>query len=61
MTMPLCPFCGASSSRHCDLEEETGGNCPWEEIEDGELVDLPDDEESAADRAYQFRREQEIL
>lgn len=27
----LCPFCGAYSPRQCDLEEETGGVCPWEE------------------------------
>lgn len=30
----LCPFCGAYSPRSCDLEEETGGFCPWEEIDD---------------------------
>lgn len=29
----LCPFCGAYSPRQCDLEEETGGVCPWEESE----------------------------
>lgn len=29
----LCPFCGAyaSSSRQCELFEESGGVCPWEE------------------------------
>lgn len=27
----LCPFCGAYSPRQCELEEETGGVCPWEE------------------------------
>lgn len=26
----LCPFCGAYSPRQCELEEETGGACPWE-------------------------------
>jgi len=26
----LCPFCGAYSPRQCELEEETGGDCPWE-------------------------------
>lgn len=27
----LCPMCGAYSSRQCELLEETGGVCPWEE------------------------------
>lgn len=27
----LCPFCGAYSRRSCELEEESGGICPWEE------------------------------
>lgn len=27
----LCPFCGAYSVRSCELEEESGGVCPWEE------------------------------
>ncbi len=26
---PLCPFCGAYSTRRCELEEEAGC-CPWE-------------------------------
>lgn len=30
----LCPFCGAYSTRSCELEEETGGSCPWEVSED---------------------------
>lgn len=29
----LCPFCGAYSTRSCDLIEEAG-TCPWEEMED---------------------------
>lgn len=28
---PLCPMCGAYSSRSCELLEESGGICPWEE------------------------------
>ena len=32
-TPRLCPFCGAYSRRACELEEETGGVCPWEESE----------------------------
>jgi hypothetical protein len=28
----LCPFCGAYSSRYCELEEEMG-SCPWEDSE----------------------------
>ncbi len=27
----ICPFCGAYSRRSCELEEESGGVCPWEE------------------------------
>ena len=30
----LCPFCGAYSTRSCELDDETGGSCPWEEIQD---------------------------
>lgn len=29
----LCPLCGSYSPRQCELEEETGGFCPWEECE----------------------------
>lgn len=29
----LCPFCGAYSARSCELMEESGGICPWEESE----------------------------
>lgn len=41
----LCPFCGAYSTRSCELLEETGGCCPWEESEPDpdELRDLRDD------------------
>lgn len=28
----LCPWCGAYSSRSCELEEEMG-SCPWEDSE----------------------------
>lgn len=27
---PLCPVCGAYSPRQCEMLEETGGECPWE-------------------------------
>lgn len=27
----ICPMCGAYSPRSCELLEETGGVCPWEE------------------------------
>jgi hypothetical protein len=30
----LCPFCGAYSTRQCELEEETDGVCPWEEMQE---------------------------
>lgn len=29
----LCPFCGAYSPKQCELEDETGGICPWEEAD----------------------------
>ena len=35
----LCPWCGAYSPRQCDLEEETGGACPWVESGDYEQPD----------------------
>jgi len=44
--MELCPFCGAYSPRRCELEEETGGICPWEEI----LDDEPDPDRLREDR-----------
>jgi hypothetical protein len=32
MGEPLCPFCGAYSTRQCELEEEMPGcSCPWED------------------------------
>ena len=27
----ICPMCGAYSPRSCELLEESGGVCPWEE------------------------------
>ena len=41
----LCPFCGAYSPRQCELEEESGGVCPWEEMQPDpdELRDMRDD------------------
>lgn len=32
MTSEICPFCGAYSTRSCELEEEMG-SCPWEDSE----------------------------
>jgi hypothetical protein len=29
----LCPACGAYSPRSCELADETGGICPWEEAQ----------------------------
>ncbi len=43
MNSPLCPFCGAYSPRSCELEEDTGGFCPWEEADDA-LADGDDDD-----------------
>lgn len=33
----LCPFCGAYSTRSCDLIEDAG-HCPWEELDDGDCA-----------------------
>lgn len=30
--MSLCPFCGAYSTRQCDLIDDAG-HCPWEEVD----------------------------
>jgi hypothetical protein len=30
----MCPNCGAANPRHCELESEAGGACPWKEAED---------------------------
>lgn len=41
----LCPWCGASSPRNCELVAETDHNCPWElsEPDPDELRDLRDE------------------
>ena len=31
----ICPWCGAYSTRSCELEEEMG-MCPWQEQQDAE-------------------------
>ena len=28
---PLCPMCGAYGPRWCELEDDSGGVCPWVE------------------------------
>jgi len=55
MTDTLCPFCGAYSPRSCELEEETGGECPWLEI----LEDEPDPDILRDDRDERRRLEKE--
>lgn len=50
---PLCPFCGAYSPRQCELEEETGGVCPWEESE-------PDPDEQLEMRRENERMERDL-
>ena len=30
----LCPFCGAYSRRACEMEDDTGGECLWDESEE---------------------------
>lgn len=46
----LCPFCGAASTRYCEIEDEDAGvECPWLEV----LDDGPDPDilrEDAEDR-----------
>lgn len=39
----LCPFCGAHSSRACELEKEMGV-CPWEESKDDEAENDEDNQ-----------------
>ncbi len=48
----LCPFCGAYSSRQCELEEETGGSCPWEESQPD-----PDDQRDQRDEDARMDRD----
>lgn len=52
---PLCPFCGAYSARQCELEDETGGECPWELSRDDE----PDPDILRDDRGERRRVERE--
>ena len=53
----LCPFCGAYSSKHCDLEEESGGICPWEESQPN-----PDDQRIENERmSRQFSDDGEVF
>ena len=37
MTDTLCPFCGSAVPHSCDLLDETGGVCPWEESDNGDM------------------------
>lgn len=47
----LCPFCGAYSTRQCELEEEMPGcSCPWED-------QLADERERDPDRLREDRDE----
>lgn len=47
----ICPFCGAYSTRSCELEEETG-SCPWEESEPD-----PDDQRDIRDEDRRMDRD----
>lgn len=48
----LCPFCGAYSSRSCELEEEMG-SCPWEDSEpDPDLLRDDAHERQRLEREY---------
>lgn len=48
----LCPWCGAYSSRSCELEEELG-SCPWEDSEPDPDI-LRDDAHERARRRREF-------
>lgn len=50
---PLCPFCGAYSTRQCELEEETDGNCPWE-LSEPDPDDLRDQRSEARAMARDY-------
>ena len=51
----LCEFCGAYSPRSCELREEMGGFCPWEEMDDE-----PDPDRMREDRDERRRLEKEL-
>jgi hypothetical protein len=53
MSDNLCPYCGSYSPRRCELDEEAGGICPWDES--GEY------EEPSPDRLREDRDERERL
>lgn len=40
-----CQFCGAYSSRSCELRDEMNGACPWEESEPDPDLLLENDRE----------------
>ena len=53
MNDELCPFCGAYSPRFCELLEETGGICPWEESSpDPDLLREDANERKRLEREY---------
>ncbi len=54
MTDTLCPFCGAYSTRSCELEDEMG-DCPWQYV----LDDEPDPDRLREDRDERRRMELE--
>lgn len=46
----ICPWCGAYSTRSCEIEDE-GGFCPWEESRD----ESPDPDRLREDRDERLR------
>lgn len=53
MMNTLCPFCGAHSPKQCELEEETGGACPWEDSEpDPDILRENAQERERADKFF---------
>jgi len=46
-----CEICGAYNRRNCEMEEETGGICPWEESQpDPDILREDRDERERLDR-----------
>jgi hypothetical protein len=55
----LCPFCGAYSPRQCELEEESGGICPWEEESEPDPDDLMEQRREAREMQALWPRDRE--
>lgn len=53
MAVTLCPFCGAYSTRKCEIEDEDNGvECPWVDVLEEENSNL----NAAIDERIERRR-----